>query len=79
MKGLTEAIQRILIHHEIATSVRPHPNIRRILVHPKDKVEDSKNKVYHIFTIFVVRAVTTHVSANRENIWNKTRRTQEEG
>ena len=34
VKGVTEPVQRILIHHEIATSVRPHQNIRRILVHP---------------------------------------------
>ena len=42
VKGVTEPVQRILKHHEIATSVRPHQNIRRILVHPKDKVENSK-------------------------------------
>ena len=41
-KGVTEPIQRILKHHEIDTSVRPHQNIRRLLVHPKDKVEDKK-------------------------------------
>ena len=50
VKGVTEPIQRILKHHKIATSVRPHQNIRRILVHPKDKVEDSKKTdcVYQI-------------------------------
>ena len=42
VKGVTEPIHRILKHHEIATSVRPHQNIRIILVHRKDKVEDSK-------------------------------------
>ena len=49
-KGVTEHIQRILKHHEIGTSVRPHQNIRRMLVHPKDKVEDSKKTdcVYQI-------------------------------
>ena len=50
VKGVTEPIQRILKHHEIATSVRPHQNIRRILVHSKDKVGDSKKTdcVYQI-------------------------------
>ena len=50
VKGVTDPIQQILKHHEIATLVRPHQNIRRILVHPKDKVEDSKKThyVYHI-------------------------------
>ena len=50
VKGVTEPIQWIFKHHEIVTSVRPHQNIRRILVHPKDKVEDSKKTdcVYQI-------------------------------
>ena len=50
VKGVTEYIQQISKHQESATSVRPHQNIRRILVHPKDKVEDSKTTdcVYQI-------------------------------
>ena len=50
VKGVTEPTQQILKYHKIATSVRPHQNIRVILVHPKDKVEDSKNTdcVYQI-------------------------------
>ena len=50
VKGVTEPVQQILKHHDIATSVRPHQNIRRKLVHPKDKVEDSKKTdcVYQI-------------------------------
>ena len=49
---------------------RPHQNTRRILVHPKNKVEDSKKTdcVYQI-----------PCKSERENIWNKTRRTQEGG
>ena len=49
-KGVTEPIKRIVRHQETATSVRPHQNIRRILMHPKDKVEDSKKAdcVYQI-------------------------------
>ena len=46
VKGVTEPIQRILKHHEIAISVRPHRNSRILLVHPKDKVEDSKKTAY---------------------------------
>ena len=43
VKGATEPVQWIIKHLDIAKWVRPHQNIRRILVHPKDKVEDSKN------------------------------------
>ena len=50
VKGVTEPIQWILKHHEIATSVRPHQNIRRLLVHLMDKVEDSK-KTYCVYQI----------------------------
>ena len=50
VKGVSEPIQQMLKHHEIATSVRRHQHTRRILVHPKDKVEDSKKTdcVYQI-------------------------------
>ena len=50
VKGVTEPIQCILKHHEISTLARPHQNIRRLLMHPKDKVEDSKKTdcVYQI-------------------------------
>ena len=41
VKGVTDLIQWIA-HREIATSVRRHQNIRRLLVHQKDNVEDSK-------------------------------------
>ena len=42
VKGVTEPVQWIVKHQEIATSVRPHQDITGLLVHPKDKVEDSK-------------------------------------
>ena len=63
VKGVTGPIQRILRRHEIATSVRPYQNIKRILVHPQDKVEDSKKTdcVYKS----LVRALTTHISAKQ--------------
>ena len=40
VQGVTEPVQRILKHHDITSAVRPHRNLRQILVHPKDKVED---------------------------------------
>ena len=70
VKGVTEPVQRIIKHQEIATSVRPHENTRRILVHPKDKVEDSKKTdcVYQVpckscnhIHWSPVRAVTTYI------------------
>ena len=39
VQGVTEPVQRILKHHDITSAVRPHRNLRQILVHPKDKVE----------------------------------------
>ena len=66
VKGATEPIQRIIKHQEIATSVRPHQNVRRILVHPKDKVEEFK--IVQRQTVYIrslVRAVTTHVFAKQ--------------
>ena len=50
VKGVTEPVQGILKHCEIATSVRPHQNIERVVVHSKDKVEDNTNTdcVYQI-------------------------------
>ena len=44
---------------------------------PKDKVEDNKKQT--VYTKSPVRAVMTRISQKRENIWNKTRRTQERG
>ena len=43
VQGVTEPVgnlQRILKHLVITSAVRPHKNLRQILVHPKDKVED---------------------------------------
>ena len=50
VQGVAEPVQCILKHQEIATAVRPHRNLRNILVHPKDKVEDRSNTdcVYQI-------------------------------
>jgi len=40
VQGVTKPVQRILKHHDIVSAVRPHRNLRQILVHPKHKVED---------------------------------------
>ena len=48
VKGVTEHAQRILKHHEIATALIPHQNIRRFIVNPTEKVECNRktNCVY---------------------------------
>ena len=45
---VTEPVQRILNHDDVASDVRPHRDL--ILVHPSDKVEDKRKTdcVYHI-------------------------------
>ena len=50
VQGVMEPGQRIIKHHDIISAVRPHRNLRQILVHPKDKVEDKHKTdcVYHI-------------------------------
>ena len=50
VRGVTEPVQRILKHHDIASAVRPHRNLREIFVHPKDKVED-KHKTDCVYQI----------------------------
>ena len=45
VQGVKEPVQRVLKHH-----VRPHRNLRQILVHPKDKVED-KHKTDCVYQI----------------------------
>ena len=41
IRGLSERLSRIMRSHNIGTSFKPHTTIRQILVHPKDKIEDS--------------------------------------
>ena len=41
VKGVTERIQRTMRKHNIETPVKPHITIRRLVVHPKDKLEDN--------------------------------------
>ena len=37
--GLTEKLQRKYHSHQISTAVRPHTSLRKMLVHPKDKID----------------------------------------
>ena len=51
VQGITKLVKHILKHYDIATVVRPHTNIiKKIPVHPKDKVEDRSNShcIYQI-------------------------------
>ena len=50
IQGVTEHVQRILRGHRINSSVKPHTNLRKILVHPKDKqkTDDKTGVVYEI-------------------------------
>jgi len=42
MKGLSEALSRILKTYRICTAVRPHSKLRNLLVHPKDRNSNEK-------------------------------------
>ena len=50
IKGLSEKLSRILKDHQVSTSYKPHTTLRRLLVHPKDKIpkEDTCDVVYQI-------------------------------
>ena len=39
VKNVTDTIQRMLKKHNIASAVRPHTTMRKILVHPKDQIK----------------------------------------
>ena len=40
VKGLSEAVSRVMKKHGVSTAMRPANKLRNILVHPKDKVEE---------------------------------------
>ena len=42
IKGTTEAVQRVLKKHGIGSSDKPDPTLRQLLVHPKDKIDQSQ-------------------------------------
>ena len=39
IQGLIEKLQRIYHSHQISTAVRPDTSLRKMLVHPKDKID----------------------------------------
>ena len=65
VKGVIEPIHLVLKHYEIATSVRPHQNTRKMLVHPKDKVKYSKT-TYCIYQIH--RKSCNHTAKEKEQL-----------
>ena len=53
VQGVMEPVQRVLKQHDITSAVRPHRNLRQILVHPKDKMEANTRPI--VCTKFHVR------------------------
>ena len=47
---VSDRVQRVMKRYRVATALRPHTTLRRLLVHPKDKVElaEQGDLVYHI-------------------------------
>ena len=50
VQGLTERSSRVFKKHGISTGMKPHTSLRKILVHPKDKVDpaDKTDCIYEI-------------------------------
>ena len=48
IKGLSENLSRIMRNYHVSTSYKPHTTLRRLLVHPKDKIaKDEKCDVVY--------------------------------
>ena len=39
IEGVSMRVDRVLKKYDVATAMRPHSTLRRLLVYPKDKVE----------------------------------------
>ncbi len=50
VQGVSEPLERIFKKYNISTAMRPHLNLRKLLVHPKDKrdMDDNAGVVYSI-------------------------------
>ena len=82
VQGVTERVQRAMKKHGIVTPVRPHTTLRKILVHPKDKVPDDQKCgiVYRIpclscpmlYTGESARKLTTRIEEHKAEVEVKT-------
>ena len=50
IRGITERIQRSMAKHKIHTTFKPHTTLRKLLVHPKDKIDklEKCNVIYEL-------------------------------
>ena len=50
VQGVAEKVSRAFKKHDIATAMRPHTSLRKLLVHPKDKIDpmDKTDCIYEI-------------------------------
>ena len=60
IQGVTEPVQRILKKHNISTAVKPHTSLKKILVHPKDKL-DSDEKAGVVYEIPCANCKKTYI------------------
>ena len=50
VKGVSEAPSRVFHHHGVATAMKPHLTLKRILIYPKDKrtTQENTGVVYEV-------------------------------
>ena len=60
IQGVTESVQRILRKHNISSAVRPHTSLKKMLVHPKDKL-DSDDKAGVVYEIPCANCKKTYI------------------
>lgn len=89
VKEVSEPMEWILRKHNIATAIRPHVTLRKLLVHPKDKVDDHSKTdcVYKIpckscAKVYIVetgRKFGTRLSEHKKEAVTSQRRGSQEG
>ena len=45
--GVSERVDRVLKKYGVTTAMRPHTTLRRLSVHPKDKVEQEQGELFY--------------------------------